>query len=301
MLRRMSIAKRFTLILFVIFIITLPVITGVMYLFFQENAAREIADKALLTMNSMESVRKYVGKELRPSIKKELPDKKFHLEGMSGFYILRKVAQNLTEVQPNYLYKQASSNPLAPENRADFFEAKLLGLFSQNPNVKEYTGFREEEGKEPLYYIARAVRVDRAECMTCHGDPAIAPPEQVEKYGTTLGYNYVMDSVVGANIIYVPASVPIAIATRSTIMVAIVFTALFFVLFFIINTLIRRSIIQPIENFAKVADQVSKGQFDNKFEVKTEDELKTLADSFTRLKTSFEMLMKMVKKPAEKK
>ena len=300
MFRKLSIAKRFTLILLLIFIITLPIITGVMYLFFQENATREIADKALLTMNAMESVRKYVGKELRPSIKKELPAKKFHLEGMSGFYVLRKVSYNLTAIQPNYVYKQATSNPLAPENRADFFEAKLLGMFSQNPNVKEYTGLRID-GREPLYYIARPVTADRAECMTCHGDPAKAPSEQTTKYGTASGYNYTMNSVVGTNIIYVPASVPIAIATRSTIMVAIVFTTLFFLLFIIINSLIRRSIIQPIENFAKVADQVSKGQFDNKFEVKTEDELKTLADAFNRLKTSFSMLMQMVKKPAEKK
>jgi HAMP domain-containing protein len=48
-----------------------------------------------------------------------------------------------------------------------------------------------------------------------------------------------------------------------------------------------------------VADQVSKGQFDNKFEINTQDELKTLADSFTRLKTSIAMLMEMIKKPGK--
>src|SRR3972149_11984066 len=113
MFRKMTIAKRFGSILFIIFIITLPLITSVMYYFFRENAIREVADKALLTMHSMDSLRKYVGKELRPTINKELP-KKFVLEGESGFYILRKVSYNLGEVQPNYLYKQASSNPLVP-------------------------------------------------------------------------------------------------------------------------------------------------------------------------------------------
>ena len=49
----------------------------------------------------------------------------------------------------------------------------------------------------------------------------------------------------------------------------------------------------------QVADQVSKGKFDNKFEVKTEDELKTLADAFTRLKTSIVMMMDMMKKPGK--
>ena len=289
-----TIAKRFSLILFLIFILTLPLITGVMYYFFRENAIREVADKALLTMHSMESLRKYVGKELRPTITKELPNK-FLLEGMSGFYVLRKVSYNLQEVQPNYVYKQASNNPLAIENRADYYEEWFLNQFRQNAKLKELTGLRTDKSV-PLYYIARPVRVDRDECMKCHGDPATAPQDQVVKYGTTSGYSYIMDSVVGANIIYVPASVPIAIATRSTIMVAIVFTALFVVLFIVINILIRKSIIHPIESFVKTADQVSKGQFDNKFEVTTDDELKTLADSFTRLKTSIVMLMDMMKK-----
>jgi len=245
-------------------------------------------------MHSMESLRKYVGKELRPAITRELPGK-FVLEGASGFYILRKVSYNLQESQPDYLYKQASSNPLAPENKSDYYEDGLLNQFRQNPRLKELKGLRTDT-RTALYYIARPVLADRDECMKCHGDISTAPKQQVEKYGTSSGYNYVMGSVVGSNIIYVPASVPIAIAKRSTAVVALMFTALFFILFFVINLLIRKSIIGPIENFVRVADQVSKGKFDNKFEVGTEDELKTLADAFTRLKTSIVMMMEMMKK-----
>jgi HAMP domain-containing protein len=294
MFKKLAISKRFSLILLIIFLITLPTMTTVMYYFFRENAIREISEKALLTMNSMESVRKYVGKELRPAVSKDQQGK-FLLEGMSGFYILRKVAYNLQEVQPYYRYKQASANPLAQENKADPFEETLLMKFQENAAVKELTGLRTD-GRVPLYYIARSVVADRPECMNCHSTVETAPKEQVERYGTTSGYNYVMNSVVGSNIIYVPASVPINIATRSTIMVAIVFSLLFFMLFIVINVLIKKSIIRPIENFVKVADQVSKSKFDNKFEVDTEDELKTLADSFTRLKTSIVMMMDMMKK-----
>ena len=294
MFKKLAISKRFSLILLIIFLITLPTMTTVMYYFFRENAIREISEKALLTMNSMESVRKYVGKELRPAVSKDQQGK-FLLEGMSGFYILRKVAYNLQEVQPYYRYKQASANPLAQENKADPFEETLLMKFQANAAVKELTGLRTD-GRVPLYYIARSVVADRPECMNCHSTVETAPKEQVERYGTTSGYNYVMNSVVGSNIIYVPASVPINIATRSTIMVAIVFSLLFLMLFIVINVLIKKSIIRPIENFVKVADQVSKSKFDNKFEVDTEDELKTLADSFTRLKTSIVMMMDMMKK-----
>lgn len=294
MLKKLSISTRFSLILIIIFLVTLPLITSIMYYFFRQNAIREIADKATLTMHSMDSLRKYVGDELRPAIKKDLAGK-FILEGMSGFYILRKVSNNLQSIQPNYLYKQATPNPLVPTNKADYYEDWLIQRFRDNPKTAELSGLRTD-GREPLYYIARSVTVDRPECMNCHGDPAAAPQDQVERYGAGSGYHYAMGSVVGANIIYVPASVPISIATKSTIIVAVLFTGLFLLLFIIINILMRASIIRPIENFVKVAEQVSKGKFDNKFEVETQDELKTLADAFTRLKTSIVMMMDMMKK-----
>lgn len=297
MFKRFSLAKRFSIILLLIFLFTLPVMTTALYYFFRQNAIREVADKAALTMQAMESLRKYVGKELRPIVTKELPGK-FVVEGSSGFYILRKVSYNLQEVQPNYIYKQASDNPLAKENRADFIETTLLVEFARNPELKELTGLRTDT-PEPLYYIARPVVVDREECLKCHGNVANAPKEQVERYGATTGYNYAMNTIVGSNIIYVPASVPIAIAKKSTIIVAAVFTALFFILFVVINLLIRRSILKPIESFVHTAEQVSKGKFDNAFEVETEDELKTLADAFTRLKTSIVMMMDRMKKPGK--
>jgi methyl-accepting chemotaxis protein len=245
----------------------------------------------------MESVRKYVGKELRPVINREMPGK-FVLEGMSGFYVLRKVSYNLLESQPDYKYKQASGNPLAQENKADYYEEWLLGQFQKNPKMKELKGLRTDAA-QPLYYIARPVFADKEECMKCHGDSTLAPQEQVQRYGTASGYNYTMGSVVGSNIIYVPASVPINIAIRSTAVVAAIFTGLFLILFIVINLLIRRSIIHPIELFVRTAEQVSKGKFDNEFKVDTEDELKTLANAFTRLKTSIVMMMEMMKKAAK--
>lgn len=298
MFRQLGLKRRFSVILLIIFIVTLPIITTTLYYFFRENAIREVADKALLTLNSMESVRKYVGKELRPVINKEVPGK-FVLEGASGFYILRKVSYNLLEAQPDYKYKQASPNPLAPENKADYYEEWLLGQFQKDPKLKELKGMRTDTAR-PLYYIARPVLADREECMKCHGDAVLAPQEQIERYGTASGYNYVMGAVVGSNIIYVPASVPISIAQRSTIVVAVVFTALFFVIFGVINLLISRSIILPIERFVRIADQVSKGKFDNEFKIDTDDELKTLADAFSRLKTSILMMMDMMKKTGKK-
>jgi HAMP domain-containing protein len=294
MFRKLGLARRFSTILILIFIVTLPIITSTLYYFFRENAIREVADKALLTMQSMESIRKYVGTELRPVINREMPGK-FLLEGASGFYILRKISYNLQTAQPEYRYKQASANPLASENKADYYEEWLLGQFQKDQKLKELKGLRTDTA-QALYYIARPVFADRDECMKCHGDSALAPAEQVERYGTASGYNYVKGSVVGSNIIYVPASVPIAIARRSTVIVAVVFTALFFLIFFVINLLIRRSIIQPIERFVRTADQVSKGKFDNEFKIDTQDELKTLADAFSRLKTSIVMMMEMMKK-----
>lgn len=79
----MSLAKRFSAILLLIFIVTLPIMMTALYYFFRQNAIREVADKAALTMQSMLALRKYVSKELRPMINKETQGK-FHVEGMSA-------------------------------------------------------------------------------------------------------------------------------------------------------------------------------------------------------------------------
>lgn len=182
-------------------------------------------------------------------------------------------------------------------NWSDDYENELLDEFRQNPQLKELTGIRTDL-QELVYYIARPVFATRKMFMKCHGNVADAPKEMVALYGSNSGFNYKKGSVVGPNIIYVPTSVPIATAKKSTLIVAIVFTVLFFILFLFINLLIRKSIISPIESFVKTADQVSRGKFDNVFDVDTEGELKTLADAFTRLKASIILMMKRMKKPS---
>jgi hypothetical protein len=82
-----------------------------------------------------------------------------------------------------------------------------------------------------------------------------------------------MNSVVGSNIIYVPASVPINTPAvhdhgghrfQPAVPYAVHRD----------QRSDQEEHHRPIENFVKVADQVSKSKFDNKFEVDTEDELR---------------------------
>ena len=97
-------------------------------------------------------------------------------------------------------------------------------------------------------------------------------------------------------IIEVPTEIPIASAKKALLFFSLIYTGFFFIVLIVIDRLIEKGIIIPIEQFVAVADEVSRGRFDREFTVKTNDEIKTLADAFTRMKLSLAKAMDIITK-----
>ena len=51
--------------------------------------------------------------------------------------------------------------------------------------------------------------------MECHSRPAVAPPAMIASYGPDRGFGWKPDSVVAAQIVSVPMSVPVGIAKQA--------------------------------------------------------------------------------------
>ncbi|RME65457.1 MAG: HAMP domain-containing protein, partial [Nitrospirae bacterium] len=54
--------------------------------------------------------------------------------------------------------------------------------------------------------------------------------------------------------------------------------------------------IKPIEHIVETADEISRGHLDRDFEIKAENEIKTLTDAFRRMKVSLQKAMDMLRK-----
>ncbi len=292
MFRNLRLRKSFTLIMVIVYFVSLPFIIAISYQVLLKNAERESIERAQMMLRAMDAIKEYVGGTMRPVLE-ELSDKE-PVELTSGFYVIREISDIITESDRQYSFKFACINPLNPVNKANRFETEKINEFRSGRFSDQWRGFIDTQ-QGSSYVIMTPIVVD-SHCLRCHGDPATVTEEQKKRYGTTSGYNWKVGEIIGANTVYVPANVPIQNAKRALLIFSIVYSLFFLFIIFVIDRLIKASIIKPIEELVQTADEISRGNFAKDFEVKAGNEIKTLADAFTRMKISLMKAMDILRK-----
>ena len=140
----------------------------------------------------------------------ELLDTEFHPQSVPAF-AATQIFGYLREKFPDYFYKEATLNPTNPRNRATDWEADLVNQFRAGSLQTEFIGIRETP-TGPSLFLARAIKVNNVSCLECHSTPDKAPPEMVKLYGSANGFSWKLDDIIGAQIVSVPMSFPVAMA-----------------------------------------------------------------------------------------
>ena len=140
----------------------------------------------------------------------ELLDTEFHPQSVPAF-AATQIFGYLREKFPDYFYKEATLNPTNPRNHATDWEADLVNQFRAGSLQTEFIGNRETP-TGPSLFLARAIKVNNVSCLECHSTPDKAPPEMIKLYGTANGFSWKLDDVIGAQIVSVPMSLPVAMA-----------------------------------------------------------------------------------------
>lgn len=231
--RNLGHKKRFGLLLIIIYIISLPIISTITYFILRQHEIDHAYQASRLYVAALEAAKEYVEKELRPVLLKELPHK-FILEGMSRSYIAGSISGRIQKRFPDYIFKNASINPMNLENTADEFERKIINDFRTKKDIKEWKGFISKDEYD-YYVIARSGEPVNESCLYCHGDPAIAPKGVTERYGTTSGYNMKVGEVVNALIVYAPLHAPLAKARHAIVVFIAIYTVFFGIILWLIN------------------------------------------------------------------
>lgn len=232
-LKSLTHKRRFSLLLILIYIISLPIISTITYFILRQNEINHAYQASRLYIAAIEAAKQYVKEELRPVLRKELPDK-FILEGMSRSYVAGSIARRIQEGFPDYIFKNASINPMNLENTADEVERKIINDFRTKKDIKEWKGFISKDDYD-YYVIARAGTPVEENCLYCHGDPAMAPKEVTERYGTVYGFNMKVGEVVNALIVYAPLHVPLASAMQAVVVFIAIYTVFFGIILWLIN------------------------------------------------------------------
>lgn len=288
----------------VLFILVIPIfLIGVTLTGFtlrdvlSESYKSQVTERALLAMDTMDSVREYTSSQVKPELIDRL-EKEFLPQSVPA-YSATEVFRDLQQKPDyeNFFYKEATLNPTNPRDQADEFETEVVQAFRENPDLKEKQDFRSFQSEE-TFYIAHPLKVSKSSCLECHGAIKDAPQSMIDEYGTEGGFNWELNEIVGAQIVYVPAS-EIHQQTQKAVQLTIGFVVTVLVMMAVtvalINFSLYRYVINPIKQMSGAADAISKGDLTVEFRKRYNDEVGRLAEAFTRMKTSLAMAMKRLK------
>ncbi len=288
----MKLTLKFNLVLIVVFSGGLAITALLSWNILQQNAKKEVTERAGLMMESALAVRGYTVSEIRPLLRLQM--KKVFVRQSVPAYAATQTFNKLREKHPQYAYKEATLNPSNPRNRAVDWEADIVQVFRNNPDHKEIIGVRKTPTGDSLY-LARPMQIKNPGCLTCHSTVEAAPKTLVAAYGDANGFGWKLNEIVGARIVSVPMSVPLQKAREAfeTFMGSLV--AVFVVIVIILNIMLRYIVIRPITEMSGIADQVSKGNMNAaEFSERGKDEIGVLAASFNRMRRSLEKAMIML-------
>jgi protein-histidine pros-kinase len=288
----MNLTTKFNLIL-----IPVLAVSGVLASYFafdilEKNAEKEIIDRAEIMMESALAMRSYTVSEIRPLLALQMK-REFRPQSVPA-YGATQIFETLRTTHPEYTYKEATLNPTNPRNRAVDWETDVVNEFIKDPEKAEIFGQRDTPSGRSLYF-AKPIAIQKEGCLACHSTVDRAPESMLKLYGEANGFGWKLNEVVGAQIISVPMSVPIAHAQQALERFVIVLGAVFVAVLIIVNLMLRIIVTGPVKRMASIADEISKGGTDTpEFAESGKDEISVLGGSFNRMRRSLDRAMKML-------
>ena len=288
----MGLRAKFNLVLLIAFVIGLAVAGGLAYTQAQDDARREVLQEAAIMMGQADVISHYTDREIAPLLSDQL--KLRFLPQAIPFFAAQTNFRALQEQFPDYSVREPASNPTNPADRPTDWQADIIEAFRSNPKLTDYVSERDTSSG-PILSLSRPIRVSEPGCLGCHSTPAAAPATMVDLYGTAGGFGWQLGNTVGAEIVSVPESVPLARAQRTFEIVIAGLAGVFLLMAILLNVLLQFVIIRPVRAIAAIASEVSLGNMAaSDFPVRGRDEIASLAESFNRMRRSLVNALKML-------
>jgi protein-histidine pros-kinase len=288
----MKLLFKFNLVFLVVFAIGLAASAAVSRDLLLRNAREEILDHGRLMAEKAGAVRAYTSQQVTPLLETQM--KYTFLPQSVPTFAATEVLATLKKAYPDYSYKDAMLNPTNPRDKGEDWEVDLINYFRNHPASSEFIGQRDTPTGRSLY-IAKPIVIKDAACLRCHSTVDAAPKTLIDHYGPANGFGWKLNEPIGAQVVSVPMTVPLARADHTFGVFMASLAAVFVLIGVTLNLMLWKMVIQPVTRLSAVADRVSLGELDAPdFRAGARDEIGVLADSFGRMKTSLARAMKML-------
>lgn len=288
----MKLIWKFNLAILAVAAVAFILAAVVSYTVLHANARDEVLQNARVMMESANASGDYTNAQVRPLLETQLKYK-FIPQSVPAFAATEQFNE-LRKNYPDYTFKAATLNPTNPRNHATDWEIDIVNQFRQSAAKTEVIGERATQAGRSLY-LARPIQIKDAACLTCHSTPDAAPRTMVETYGSTNGFGWKVNEIVGANIVSVPTSVPVQRANYTFRIFLLSLLVVFAFTIGMLNVMLYLFVIRRVKRLSKLADEVSLGNLDaGEFQTHSKDEIGVLTEALGRMKTSMVQAIKML-------
>lgn len=256
------------------------------------NARRQVLNEAAIMSAQASTLSDFTIKEIQPLLVGQFSQR--FLPQSVPAWVAQTNFRNLQAKFPDYSYRVVVDNPTNPADKPSDWQAEIIRQFKQQPELKELITERDTPTGRILS-ISRPVIITNPACLQCHSTPAAAPATMVDLYGSTNGFGWKLNEVLGAQIVSVPMSVPYSEARRTFTRLMVGLGVVFAVVLALLNLMLHFVIIKPVRVISAQAVSMSMGNMDAPdLEVRSRDEIGALAESFNRMRRSLASAMKIL-------
>jgi protein-histidine pros-kinase len=291
--KRMKLLVKFSLVFILVFGGGLGCAAWFAHSFLRTNATDQVLQNAELMMETATAMRTYTTKQIAPQLTRDELRKRIFFPQTVPAYAATESFNYLRVNFPDYSYKEATLNPTDLRDRPADWESDIIRTFRDDPGKKRFIGHRDTP-TGVSWFLARPIVAGPA-CMECHSIPARAPAPMLAVYGSNNGFGWKLNEVVGAQIVSVPAALPIAVADRAFRDMLIYVGATALLTLVALDLALILIVIRPVSKLSAMADRISKGDTNvEELPVKGSDEISILAGSFNRMQLSLAKAIKLL-------
>jgi protein-histidine pros-kinase len=290
----MGLRAKFNVVMLVAFAVGLVLAGFLMNRQLQDAARNAVLQEAAVDMGQANAIFHYTDTEIAPLLGEQL--KVRFLPQTVPSWAAQTNFRTVQQQFPDYSFHAPVLNPTNPADHPTDWQADIIEMFRQQPNLTEFVSQRDT-ATGPILSYSRPIKVTDQGCLECHSTPAAAPASMIDLYGSGNCFGWKLGETVGAQIVSVPEQVALDRARGALITTMIALAGVFVVMMILLNILLHFVIIVPLRHISAVASEVSLGNLDvPEVALKGRDEIASLADSFNRMRRSLANALKMLEK-----